>query len=373
MNFPDFRAYCEQACIKLWGEPDKRTTKELRWNGDSAYSGRTFDPKKRCWYDHGAKRGGSTLELVDYANLREQRECRGAIFFELWQEAFVMGLVPDPPPKGNGGGKPIRTTYPYPDEQGVLLFEVVRFDTEEPDDRFRQRRPDGQGGWIWNLEGVRRVLYRLRELIAGVARGDLALVCEGEADAEAARKLGYVATTMPGGVGKWREEYDDFFRQANVVVISDNDPQLTDKKTGELKFHPDGRPVLPGQDHAAEVAQRLARVADSVRTIIFPQKDLREWVKAGGTREQLDALIAQAPVKQEPPSPPPRPREKTPRKNAPFMPVMDRLNAVVNALVMSERPPRDIDGVSTRVRKLSVPKMHAFDQTQANAGEDDDD
>jgi hypothetical protein len=33
----------------------------------------------------------------------------------------------------------------------------------------------------------------------------------------------------------------------------------------------------------------------------------------------------------------PRPREKTPRKNAPFMPVMDKLNAVVSALVARRR------------------------------------
>jgi predicted P-loop ATPase len=40
-----------------------------------------------------------------------------------------------------------------------------------------------------------------------------------------------------------------------------------------------------------------------VRTIIFPQKDLTEWVAAGGTREQLDTLIEKAPAfkaKEEP-------------------------------------------------------------------------
>src|SRR5262249_44610489 len=69
----------------------------------------------------------------------------------------------------------------------------------------------------------------------------------------------------------------------------------------------------------------------------------------------------------------PRPMVREPADSDPFLPVMAKLNAVVDALVVSERPPRDIDGVSTRLRKLSVPKMHAFDQTQANAGDDDDD
>src|SRR6516225_779255 len=50
--------------------------------------------------------------------------------------------------------------YDYRDENGALLFQVVRFAGKD----FRQRRPDGKGGWLWNLNGVRRVPYRLPEL-----------------------------------------------------------------------------------------------------------------------------------------------------------------------------------------------------------------
>src|SRR5262249_8985289 len=93
------------------------------------------------------------------------------------RRAFEEARDKDFPPEddddedGSGGRWPIRATFPYDDEQGVLLYETVRFDTEERDQRFRPRRPDGSGGWIWNLEGVRWILYRLRELIARVARG----------------------------------------------------------------------------------------------------------------------------------------------------------------------------------------------------------
>jgi Virulence-associated protein E len=72
--------------------------------------------------------------------------------------------------------------------------------------------------------------------------------------------------------------------------------QLKDPKTGKLQFHPDGQPKLPGQDHAAKLAKRLSKVAAHVRTVIFPEKDLTEWVEAGHTREELDALMEQAPV-----------------------------------------------------------------------------
>src|SRR5262245_44671405 len=88
-KLPAFSQYCEAACIKLWGEPNKRTTKELIWKG-----GKTFNPSKRVWYDHSAKRGGSTLELVDYHKGRPKRDLRGAVFFEVWREANALGIVP---------------------------------------------------------------------------------------------------------------------------------------------------------------------------------------------------------------------------------------------------------------------------------------
>jgi putative DNA primase/helicase len=296
MTFPDFAAFCQDACIKLWGEPDRKTAKEFRW-GDDSYNYKTFDPRKRVWYDAGSQCGGSTLHLAAYAKGQPSKQLRGAAFFEAWQYAYEQKWVPDPPPSkpNGGGGRPIIATYPYTDEQGGLLFEVVRFDTADPEERFKQRRPDGKGGWIWKTKGTRQVLYQLRQLVAAVKAGHRVLVCEGERDAHSAVRLGYSATTNPGGIRKWRREFDELFRDADVVVVSDNDPQLKDKKTGVLQFHPDGRPILPGQDHAAALVRRLSRVATSVRSIIFPQKDLTEWVEAGGTREALDALIAQAP------------------------------------------------------------------------------
>jgi hypothetical protein len=283
MKLPDFAAYCEQACIKLWGPPDQRTRAELRWNGTDSYGARVYNIKKRAWYDHGQERGGSTLHLPAYDRGQPAQELKGAAFFQAWREAYAMEIVRDKPPEKTGGGRgmnsggtwpPIIAAYPYTDEQGALLFEVVRFDTANPLKRFRQRKPDG----TWSIKGIRRMLYRLPELIAAVKAGERVLVCEGERDADSALALGYAATTMPGGVGKWRKDYDRFFAGADVVVVSDNDAH--------------GK----GQAHAAQLAKRLAKVATRVRVVMFPQKDLTEWVEAGGTREQLDALIELTPI-----------------------------------------------------------------------------
>jgi hypothetical protein len=78
-------------------------------------------------------------------------------------------------------GAPL-ATYNYVDEAGVLLFEVLRY----PVKRFLQRRPDADAdeGWSWKLGDVRRVLYRLPEVIAAAAAGTTVYVVEGEKDAD---------------------------------------------------------------------------------------------------------------------------------------------------------------------------------------------
>ena len=290
-KFPDFSQFCEAACIKIWGEPDLRTPRQFRWsgnNGDNGYGARTYDVRKHVWYDRGAERGGSTLELIAYSKGLPNEKLRGPAFYNMWQALHELGVgAPAPAPKSKGGGgkwPPILATYPYPDENNVVLFEVVRFDTTDPLARFKQRRPDGKGGWIWNTKGVRKVLYRLPQLIAAVKAGERIILTEGESDGNTAVTLGYVATTNPGGIDKWRNEHDEFFRGADVVVVSDNDAH--------------GK----GQADADKKAKRLAKVAAHVRIIMFTQKDLRDWVAAGGTREQMDALIDQAP-EIKPPSP----------------------------------------------------------------------
>src|SRR5262249_18331596 len=111
--------------------------------------------------------------------------------------------------------------YAYFDEEKKLLFEVCRTASKE----FPQRRPDATSktGYRWNLRDVRRVPYRLPELIEAGARGEPIYVPEGEKDVERLRALGIAATCNPGGAGKWRDEFARFFEGAVVVVVADRD------------------------------------------------------------------------------------------------------------------------------------------------------
>ena len=88
----------------------------------------------------------------------------------------------------NGYKHHIVATYDYREGSGKPLYQVVRF---EPKD-FRQRRPDASGGWIWDLKGVDRVLYRLPELMADESNGWV-FIPDGEKDVD----TGLRATGLP--------------------------------------------------------------------------------------------------------------------------------------------------------------------------------
>ncbi|MEJ5330615.1 MAG: hypothetical protein WHT07_10735 [Desulfobaccales bacterium] len=191
------------------------------------------------------------------------------------------------PARGNGGSRlgELDAVYPYRDASGNLLFEVCRFRTPDGGKTFRQRRPDPEkpGEWIWNLNGVPLVLYRLPELVAA----DPAIpvfVTEGEKDADRLANWGQVTTTNPMGAGKWREEYNQCLRGRRVVILPDNDP--------------------PGRDHSLHVAQALYGVAASVKILNLPRLpekgDISDWIDAGGTIEKLLSL-AEATPEWEPP------------------------------------------------------------------------
>lgn len=132
---------------------------------------------------------------------------------------------------------------------------MVRY---EPKD-FKQRRPNGNGGWFWKLGDVRRVLFRLPEVIAA---NDV-LICEGEKDCETARTLGLVATCNPGGAGKWKDQYSQPLSGKRVLLIQDADQ--------------------PGRKHAQQVAESLHGKAMSVKVIEMPgAKDCPSGLRAAG-------------------------------------------------------------------------------------------
>lgn len=167
--------------------------------------------------------------------------------------------------------------YQYTDETGNLLFEVEK----RMGKKFLQRVPDDkeESGWRYSLGTTRRVLYRLRGVVHARTEQLPIYIVEGEKDVHTLEGLGLVATCNPGGAGKWRQEFNDFFHGAHVIIIPDNDK--------------------PGELHADLVVSNIKGVARSVRIINLPVKekgDVTDWVMDGGTKEDLERLVVAAEV-----------------------------------------------------------------------------
>lgn len=117
--------------------------------------------------------------------------------------------------KNNFQQKKIIAVYSYTDERGELLYENVRFDPKD----FRQRCFEADGREVWNLNGARRVPYRLPELIKAVTDGADVWLCEGEKDADNLRTLGLTASSFKN----WKSEFNDYLKNTHVCIIKDHD------------------------------------------------------------------------------------------------------------------------------------------------------
>lgn len=172
-----------------------------------------------------------------------------------------------------GSGKQPVATYRYRDENGVELYRVERYFPKD----FRPYLP---GATSPGIEGARRVLYRLPEIIQAVKRGLPVFICEGEKDVDTLTGLGLAATCNLGGAGKWRSEYNDFLRGAAVFIVSDKDE--------------------PGRKHALNVETALAGIASSVAVVELPDfngkpvKDASDFIAAGATVADLQAELDRA-------------------------------------------------------------------------------
>ena len=299
----DFAAHIGAVARKLLGDPNRRlsTSSELRYGTHGSLS---IDIQKGTWYDHEHKTGGGVLDLIRYKTGRANGQAADWLRDELGLATAPKASVR----QSTTRARQIVATYDYVSEHGELLFQVVRY---EPKD-FRQRRLAGRD-WAWGLKAgtyerprgggewrrvkerprasyetcelpeVTAVPYHLAEVLGAGNR--TIYIPEGEKDVEALRRLGLVATCNPEGAGNWPDHFRDYFAMADAVVLPDNDET--------------------GRDHARKVARNLLSAGATVRIVALPglpeKGDVSDWIAAGGTAEQLHALVEQAPFwKPEP-------------------------------------------------------------------------
>lgn len=196
-----------------------------------------------------------------------------------WKDCF-------PPKEPITSGSKITAVYDYKDQDGILRFQVCRIEPGK-DGRakdFRQRQPDGAGGFTWKTKGLVKFPYRLMEIAA--EKGKPVWIVEGEKQVDYLRSIGLTATCNPGGAGKWLKSYAKFFDGRDVIVVPDAD--LPNEKTGKIV----------GAAHAKEVADSLIGVAKSIHVLQLPSCEpkwgLDDWLQKGEHTLQELAAIGRA-------------------------------------------------------------------------------
>lgn len=184
--------------------------------------------------------------------------------------------------------------YDYVDANHELVLQVLRY---EPKD-FRQRRPTGDGHWVWGVtEGTYyrnalrdwarrgageakffpaapKVVYHYPHVRHAIQKRERLVLVDGEKDVETLASFGITATCSAKGMGSWQDEHSGLLKGAQrVVMIADNEPH-SDLKAKRV------RGSLLG---VAEVSCKVTRVPVG--------KDVSDYVAAGARGEQLEELL----------------------------------------------------------------------------------
>lgn len=213
----------------------------------------SIDDEKGLWNCFGCQAGGSVIDFVAKIKGISTRDA-------------IRELDTDPKPnfdrQKNFGPEKARIvkSYSYQDANGNELYQVCRLEPKS----FRQRHLVN-GEWVWNMEGVERVLYRQPEW----KDAQQVFIVEGEKDADSLAQLGFVATCNVCGAGKWLDSYSDSLAGKDIILCGDNDD--------------------PGREHIKTVMQSICGKVASTRTITVPppHKDISDFIAS--FKQQTDA------------------------------------------------------------------------------------
>lgn len=263
---PAFAACSRDVAITLLGEPNASLSNkhELRFGSHGSV---WVDVRKGIWNDYETGHKGGILALV----MREKNLPKKEAAAWMRERGFIQDQA-----QQIRRSKKIEASYSYVDEGGKDLFQVCRLIPKTFRQRiFRPGDPEADGeGWVWSLRNTRRVLYKLPAVIRAVSVGKTIWIAEGEKGVHALESIGLVGTCSPGGANKWRVEYGESLKGADVVVLPDNDE--------------------PGRKHEKAVVQALSGIVGRIRVLRLPglpvKGDIADWVAKGGTAEELIRL-----------------------------------------------------------------------------------
>jgi len=170
----------------------------------------------------------------------------------------------------------VQAEYPYYDPKGSLVAVKRRYDGK----KFSWKSSDGNGGFTSGLNRKIAPLYNLTKLPPAIKNNETIFIVEGEKDCDTLENAEYLGVTNPDGAGKWRPRDSQHLKNANIIILPDNDS--------------------PGEEHAQKVAQSLYGTAKSIKKINLPRlekkEDVSDWFALrGGSKSELESLIHSTP------------------------------------------------------------------------------
>lgn len=172
-------------------------------------------------------------------------------------------------PKDEKPAKLHEIVYRYCDAGGTLLYTKTRVDYADGTKKCYFQQPNGTKG----VKGLGRVPYNL----PAVCKADKVYFVEGEKCAQAITEQGCVATTLDSGAkSKWLPEYGQHFDGRQVIIIPDNDK--------------------PGMEYALKIARSIPHAIIKQLPGLKEKEDIFDWLAAGHTMEEVDALPEYKPL-----------------------------------------------------------------------------
>lgn len=169
----------------------------------------------------------------------------------------------------------IAATYDYIGEDGNLAYQVLRYQPKN----FSFRRPNGHGGWINNIDGIKKIPYKLPQLLQS-SKDVPVYVLEGQKDVNTLRSFGFTATTLTPLGKEWDSSLNKYFEGRDIVLLPDNDG--------------------PGREYSYIIGSGLSCVANSIKILELPglghKEDVTNWFEKGGSKDKLLELAKNASV-----------------------------------------------------------------------------
>jgi len=177
-----------------------------------------------------------------------------------------------------------KVTYIYKDADGSELFRKIKEITPEGK-VWRTEGPNGER----SIEGIKRVLYKLPEVLRAADSNYPILLVEGEKDVKTLMRHGIFMPTTTSNSLVWEDSYTESIKDANVVILFDNDRtglKRRDKLLEELHGNVKTLKVvdLPGIEYSETKG-----------------KDVSDWLNIeGNTPEALKIIIDNTPLYERP-------------------------------------------------------------------------